>query len=240
MIATGSSFSHHVIDYNRCPPEEWGSGAFVLPKLSPVLQEFWHRAVPYQDKRSDVGHGEIVTWFSLCLASYHALSPDETLIAIAAAIGHDIGWSQIDDIDSRFSAVMKGRFSEDPHTQDASREAERALRVEHQELGAALTRALLGESFPGIDAVCEIIRDHDTREHSPSRPAAVLWDADILWRVTIPGRAAGLRQTGVTAPQWLSTARRELQVSRKKLQTEIALQVGTREYDNSVEYLSRR
>ena len=239
MISPDPHLDYHPINYEQFPPEVWGEGSAIVAALSPDLAHFWQAALPYQDKRHDRGHAEIVTWFALRLSAFENLSPSESAIAIAASIGHDIGWSQIEGVEEKFSTVLRARFSEDESLRAQAKTEERELRIAHQEAGARLTRELLGAHFAGVDEVCSIILDHDTRLEEPSRSAKVLWDADILWRVTVVGRAAGMRQTGLSSQSWSEVARDELLLSRRKLQTRIALQMGTREYQNTLDYCSR-
>src|SRR3989344_5539437 len=68
-----------------------GQGKNIL--LTDVERQVWNQALPLQDKRHDTGHAEIVTYFALKLLDY--FDDADRNVVVAAAILHDIGWSEV-------------------------------------------------------------------------------------------------------------------------------------------------
>ena len=62
------------MDYTPIDYSKWdmsGQGKNILPLLNESEKEIWRLALPYQDKRQDAGHGEVVTYFGLILLPYY-------------------------------------------------------------------------------------------------------------------------------------------------------------------------
>lgn len=133
------------------------------------FEQIWKLAFPYQDKRRDTGHAQIVTDYAKRLVK---IIPCDENVAIPAAILHDIGWSQLSE-EERIYAVSPNR--------DKAREQE--LRIKHQEEGVRLAHDILEKvHYPQqyVEHILEIIRGHDTRKGFFSTEDGVVRDADKL------------------------------------------------------------
>jgi putative nucleotidyltransferase with HDIG domain len=164
--------NHKPIDYS-----EWnfdGTGKNIVNFFLPIEKKLWNVALPYQDKRDDIGHAENVTYFALKLVEY--LNANREVI-IPAAILHDIGWSRLPENEiSSFYSVL-----------GSSSELE--LRLKHQKEGSLLAQKILEKvKYPNkyISNVIEIISQHDTRKGFFSEADGLVRDADKLWRFTLP------------------------------------------------------
>lgn len=136
-----------------------------------IFKKIWELALPYQDKRDDAGHAEIVTNFAILLCELEKASDD---IIVPAAILHDIGWSQMPE-GERFLIFDKNKTPE----------AERKVRIRHQEDGSKLANEILTSiSYPKdlSEQIIEIISQHDTRDGFFSQEDGLMRDADKLWR----------------------------------------------------------
>jgi putative nucleotidyltransferase with HDIG domain len=156
-----------------------------------VYQKIWETALPYQDKRDDVGHAEIVTKFAIKLCELEKADGD---IVIPAAILHDIGWSQLKDSE-RF--LM---FENNISNEDLLR-----LRFGHQEEGVKLAKEILNKvdyAPEFIDQIIETVSQHDTRKGFLSREDGIMRDADKLWMFAQVGFNADIRRRGVTFDEW--------------------------------------
>jgi hypothetical protein len=164
--------NYQPINYKRW--DLTGKGKNIINSLSHIEYELWKKALPYQDKRRDIGHAENVVYFALKLLN---LIDAKREIIIPAAILHDIGWSQMtkDELDSFYLPNW--------------RDYEPVLRERHQKLGADLAKKILDQvSYPKLfyKDILEIISAHDTRKGFFSKEDGVMRDADKLWRYTLP------------------------------------------------------
>ena len=132
----------------------------------------WELALPFQDKRGDKGHAEVVAYFAIRLLEH---IPADRNIVVPATILHDTGWSAVDNID---------RYQEWPNEQ----KNDRGLRTLHQAYSIAIAEDVLKKSDysdPEKRAhIYQIISQHDTREGFFSKEDGVMRDADKLWRFT--------------------------------------------------------
>lgn len=148
-----------------------------------IYQKIWDAALPYQDKRDDAGHAEIVTKFAEKLCVSEKMDDD---IVVPAAILHDIGWSRLSD-EERFIIFKK----------DATKEDMLYIRKRHQEEGVKLARKILNNAnYPAelINHIIEIISQHDTRKGFLSKEDGIMRDADKLWRYSRAGLEADHRR----------------------------------------------
>jgi hypothetical protein len=151
-----------------------GQGNNIESMLQKIELDIWNAALPFQDKRDDAGHAEIVTYFALKLNDYLVGRRE---IIVPAAILHDTGWSQMskEEVEQFYLPNWK--------------DYEQKLRQRHQEEGVKMARSLLADSkYPldYIDDIAEIISQHDTRREFFSREDGLVRDADKLWRYTLP------------------------------------------------------
>lgn len=173
---------HEPIDYS-C----WnfkGMGENILHLFSDIEKKLWTIALPFQDKRDDLGHVENVTYFALKLLEYLG---GKRGIIIPAAILHDVGWS-------RMTQEELGQFYL-PNW----KEFEPRLRKRHQEEGTKIANELLCDiDYPEeyLLDILEIISQHDTREGFISQEDGLVRDADKLWRYTLPHIKLNLRNRG--------------------------------------------
>jgi len=144
--------------------------------MEETISKIWELALPYQDKRNDVGHTQIATDFAIRLLE---TEDGDRGVVIPAIILHDIGWSQLDD------AERKIIFSD-----EISKEDERRLRLKHQDEGVRLARGIL-ESInydpKYVVEILEIISQHDTRSGFFSKNDGLVRDADKLWMYSARG-----------------------------------------------------
>jgi len=163
--------NHKPIDYSIWNFE--GIGKNINGFFNATEKKLWDIALPYQDKRDDIGHAENVTYFALKLVDY--LKADREII-IPAALLHDIGWSQLSGINKDFYASL-------------GTDSELELRLKHQKKGVRLATKLLQKikySEEYIPHILEIISQHDTRKGFYSEEDGIMRDADKLWRFTLP------------------------------------------------------
>lgn len=150
------------------------------------FQKIWDLALPYQDKRDDSGHAEIVTKFALELCEMEKADGD---IVIPAAILHDIGWSQLSE---------KERFI--IFNPIVTRDEMLHVRIRHQKEGVKLAEEILEKlEYPSekIKQILEIISQHDTRKGFFSPEDGIMRDADKLWRFSKIGVDADIRRRGM-------------------------------------------
>lgn len=146
-------------------------------------QKIWETALPFQDKRDDAGHAEIVTRFATKLCELEKADGD---IVIPAAILHDIGWSQLSE-EEKF--IIFGS--------NATKEEMLHVRIRHQKEGAKLAEEILEKlKYPSeqIKQILEIISQHDTRKGFFSKEDGIMRDADKLWRFSKVGLDADIRR----------------------------------------------
>ncbi len=140
-----------------------------------IFQEIWDLALPYQDKRDDEGHAEIVTEYAIKLCRIENADLD---VVIPAAILHDIGWSKIPKEEATKCLTGSKRGNATERAQ---------LRELHQSHGVKMANQILKKveyDTNLVSEVLEIISQHDTREGFISTNEGVMRDADKLWRFT--------------------------------------------------------
>jgi HD superfamily phosphodiesterase len=147
--------------------------------MKDVFNVIWKMALPYQDKRDDIGHAEIALKYARELAALENGNED---VIIPAIILHDIGWSQL--IKERRMLIFD---------KDASKEDRRNVQLEHQIESVKLAGDILRNvNYPEelTKEILEIISQHDTREGFISKNEGLVRDADKLWRTSKEGFAA--------------------------------------------------
>lgn len=151
-----------------------GTGKNIRDLFKPIEAEIWYRALPYQDKRDDVGHTELVVYFAFKLLGY---IKTERAIVIPAAILHDTGWSGVPEV----------RHNYDPYSEEF-RKNEPEYRNRHQRAGVVISQRTLEEVHYAkkyVPAILKIIAQHDTRDGFFCTEDGVVRDADKLWRFTL-------------------------------------------------------
>lgn len=165
--------NHKPIDYGTW--DRSGIGINIDSLLNSEEREIWESAWPYQGKRKDPEHTEIVTYFGFKLLEH--LEGNRNVV-IPAAILHDTGWGLMPK--ERTALFMQENW----------REYETELRKEHQEAGKNFALGLLiGMKYPleHREHSVEIISQHDTRKGFYSLEDGIVRDADKLWRFTLFG-----------------------------------------------------
>lgn len=184
------------LDNARIP--EWGPGNNLRDLLSSFEASVWSAALQYQDKREDLGQGEVVTYFAHHLSVLANLDNTDREVVVLAAILHDTGYARMPLVNERFRAAIERERPDVPVTRSFRDLAELAfyqfeclfdIRVQHQNHSVQIAREIL-HTYPDerLERVVEIVSDHDTRAYPPSRLAKLMWDADVLWRLSVPFR----------------------------------------------------
>ena len=153
-----------------------GQGNNIRHLFTPKEREIWDKALPYQDKRNDVGHAEHVVYFALKLLEL--IAGAERAIVIPAAVLHDTGWSKL----------MPKVFSHyDPFSEDFKKN-KLLYRNIHQKASLQISKKILKQvNYPNefVPAILEIVSQHDTREGFFCAEDGIVRDADKLWRFTL-------------------------------------------------------
>jgi HD superfamily phosphohydrolase YqeK len=145
-------------------------------RMKELFQRIWELALPYQDKRDDMGHTEIALNYAQKLVELENGNED---VVIPAIILHDIGWSQMPR-ERRFLFFDK----------NAEETEKLSVKLEHQIAGVELARDILNKvDYPADlkEEILEIISQHDTRQGFISRNEGLVRDADKLWRYSRVG-----------------------------------------------------
>ncbi len=152
-------------------------------RLSPIEQEIWDRALQFQDSRKgEKGHAEVVTYFALKLLGYHPQAGRD--VVVSAAILHDVGWSQLTEIERRLFYEM----GDDGTGIPIWKRYEQELRQRHQEQGVKKAGEILDQCDSPLSnrgGILEIISEHDTRKGFLNVNDGLMRDADKLWRFTL-------------------------------------------------------
>ena len=232
---------YQVIDYSACAT--WGPGDNLnrlIPSLTPQQSDLWNVVLPMQDVRDDRGQGELVVYFAHTLSKWLGFSLPDRDVAILAAIVHDTGYSLIPNINQLFTEILRDIVTGDSDTQDMARERDREMRIEHQEHAADIAASHLSD-HPRLQEIQAIVRDHDTRDHPPSKCAIAMWDADVLWRVTLPAVHATYRRFPELSDDFellYETLRDQLHLNRPKgLWHELSYLIGRLELRSTVNHL---
>lgn len=163
-------------------------------------KKIWDLALPYQDKRNDKGHAEVVTEYAIKLCEIEDVNED---IVVPAAILHDIGWSQLS---------KKERFLIFDHSIDKDKRLK--VRYKHQEEGVKLAREILEKieySEKLIQPILEIISQHDTRKGFLSPDEAAMRDADKLWRFSKVGFEKDIKESNITPEYYYNKLQKDLE-----------------------------
>jgi len=155
--------------------------------MKEIFEKIFDLALPYQNKRNDKGHIEILLSYVKKLMKVE--KGNENII-IPAIILHDVGWSQMPR-EKRFIIFKKG----------ATAEEILAVRYEHQEKGVKLAGEILNKVHYPIDSVrdiLEIISEHDTRKGFISKEDGLVRDADKLWCFSSVGFKADVTRSNIT------------------------------------------
>lgn len=150
-------------------------------------KKIWELALPYQDKRKDNGHAQIVTEYTFKLCQ---IEKANDIIAVPAAILHDIGWSKLSQ-EERMS-IFGSKITP---------EAEYDIRIKHQQESAKMAKKILNAvKYPMVyfKDILEIISQHDTREGFVSSEDGAMRDADKLWRYSQAGFQADIDRNNFT------------------------------------------
>ncbi len=217
------------LDYTPIDYNSWnfgGQGKNILDSLKKSERDIWGAALPFQDKREDIGHAETVTYFALKILES---IPADRRIVIPAAILHDTGWSQLssEEIAKFYLPNWK--------------EFEPQLRRKHQEEGVKTAREVLGVLYKKelIPSILEIISQHDTRQGFLNTEDGVVRDADKLWIFTAPCCELAVRKERNFGKsiynqlnEWLS--------SESFFYSPISKSIARKEFENSLSYLHEK
>ena len=141
-----------------------------------IFKKIWELALPYQDKRDDVGHAETSLKYALKLVDLENGNED---VVIPAIILHDVGWSLLPE--ERRLTIF------DPRAKEEDR---REVQFEHQIESTKLAIKILRKvNYPPdlTDEILDIISQHDTRKGFISKNEGIVRDADKLWRTSKEG-----------------------------------------------------
>lgn len=151
------------------------------------FEKIWDLAFPYQDKRDDKGHAEVVTNYALKLCKLENV--DENIV-IPAAILHDVGWSRLSK-EQRFLIFNKR----------ISKEERLKVRYKHQDEGVIIARRILQKlnyDPQYTEKILDTISEHDTRVGFKSGEEGVMRDADKLWRYSKIGFWDDIKRSEIT------------------------------------------
>jgi hypothetical protein len=143
----------------------------------PRLKALWEKASPYQYARGDGRHTENVTYFTAKLLEHEKEA--EAIVALPAAIIHDIGWYWMTPQEHRNGLP----YGTPP-------EVLKKFKKKHEELGVQNGRKLLQESGytqEEIKRIIEVVDGHDTRKEFLSPSDGIMRDADKLARFSKDG-----------------------------------------------------
>lgn len=135
------------------------------------FKKIWELALPYQDKRNNNGHAQITTEYAIRLSRIENV---DDMIAVPAAILHDIGWSKLSQEERKNICGSQ-----------ITPEKKYSICIKHQNESVKLAKKILGavkHPIPYLKDILEIISKHDTREKFYSPEDGVMRDADKLWK----------------------------------------------------------
>ena len=222
--------------------------AIVMPILTGRAKQLWTETEFLQDKRGDFGHAAVVPYLTNALCTLCHVDDAERETAQVAAILHDTGWAKIPNIKDAFAEAQNLKASSLQSKIEEGKRLDKALRYLHQQYAVDVAHEALG-NYKHIDDVIEVINAHDTRETpvNPSVVCACMWDADVLWRVTVPGILADWHRlspdtiaTEGYTPEGLCerNGKKWLQLERHALLLPISLTVGRIELARARAYFS--
>ena len=172
-----------------------------LSRYDPV----WRAAETYMRARKNDVH--IPLSFDWCQRLLDANPGADRDICSLAILLHDIGWYSIDQTD-----IIEQGFRSENYLQSD-------VRYLHETEGVRLGTEVLRQtdwSADVIEAVCEIIDGHDTREVPHHLNDRIVRDADKLWRFDVPGIAIASDWFGKTPHEYAD----HLALSMEKLETD--------------------
>lgn len=175
--------NYQLIDYSR-----WdfsGRGKNLSSLLNDSERKIWDIALPFQDKRQDIGHGESVAYSALQLLNYSSANRE---IIVPAAILHDTGWSQVSERDRIESSAER-----------LSPEENRRVRLQHEEEGVKLAINWLNQlnyDSELITPILKIIGRHDTGKEISSVEEGLVKDADKLYRFLVKSIQVNIERDG--------------------------------------------
>ncbi len=154
-------------------------------KMKEIFERLWKLALPYQDKRDDIGHAETVLSFAERLIKLEKADED---IVIPAAILHDIGWSRIPKAESL--KIFDSKISGDERIR---------IQKKHEESGTDIAKQILEKANYNkklTNEILEIISRHDTGKGFLSKNEGIVRDADKLYRFSKIGFLADIKRRG--------------------------------------------
>lgn len=165
--------------YTKLFHGEVGSGSGGKKSMKEIFTKIWELALPYQDKRDDVGHAETSLKYAFKLVDLENGNED---VVIPAIILHDVGWSQLPE-ERRLTIFDPRAREEDRHE----------VVFEHQIESIKLALKILRKvNYPPelTDEILDIVSQHDTRKGFISKNEGIVRDADKLWRTSKEGFTA--------------------------------------------------
>jgi hypothetical protein len=179
------------IDYSKWHFSGQGSNLVSLLMLKESL--IWRKALPFQDKRDDLGHAETVTYFAVQLTD--KLNGNRW-ITLPAAILHDTGWSQMSKPELELFYIPDWKLYEPQ------------LRQRHQEKGVEVAQKILSEAKYNPELtkkICDIISEHDTRKGFLSLDDGIVRDADKLFRFILTDMKISVEKRKRSPEQYYET-----------------------------------
>lgn len=229
------------MDYEPIDYKKWdfsGKGKNISGLLKPLEKKIWEAALPYQDKRDDKGHGEIVTYFSLKLLD--EVKKAKRNIVIPAAILHDTGWGEVTkseinlfyemEIDSFTGQAIWQRY-------------EPILRARHQEQGVQVAEEILKglESYSKeeTEKILDIISEHDTRKGFLNANDGIMRDADKLFRFSVSCLKLAIRKGRTFEGGKTHYDQSKKWINQKGFfYSNISREIASTELENAEEYLN--
>ncbi|HLC75344.1 MAG TPA: HD domain-containing protein [Candidatus Nanoarchaeia archaeon] len=203
-----------------------GVGKNILHLLDEREAMLWKLALPYQDKRGDTGHAEVVTYFALQLLEH--VSADRAVV-VPAAILHDIGWSSV----AREKLALFKPGIPSVWAQWQAIDAE--MRIFHQNESVRIGSELLTQAgYIDQKHILDIVRQHDTRKGFLSVEDGVMRDADKLWRYT----GIHVESYKLDAAVWYGISLKNI-AKPDFLSSAVSRQTARAELENAVIWLNR-
>jgi len=157
--------------------------------IKPIYQRIFEKAKPFLRTRKNLIHTRIALRYALELLESE--KGDEGVV-IPAIILHDVGWKVVPE------HLHLTAFGPNPSNP-------RLTRL-HEREGAKTAKGILEKlHYPSgkIEAICQIIRGHDSRKRPLSWNDRIVKDSDKLWRYSRRGMAIDLARFQIPRRDYL-------------------------------------
>lgn len=213
LVKTKSAFS--LDNYSPINYDDFNIGEGQLLKaanLDPSVIALYEKLLEKQDKRSDKGHAETVTYLTSQLSKLLKVPDFVQEEACLAAVLHDTGYADIENIEQRFAENEANKLSADANIRDQAIRDDAEIRKLHQDNAVVLAKEYLG-AHKSIQVISDIVGDHDTRINPPrSLSEAIMRDADMLARVTRTNLKSFYSRFGANTPPEVFVRQSEAQL----------------------------